>query len=55
MVVLGLFQVLASTLDIIMDPLGKTLSTGIANPIRLARAVLDHARIPDPLGRVPPM
>ncbi|KAJ8696328.1 hypothetical protein PTI98_006207 [Pleurotus ostreatus] len=29
--------------------------SGITNPIRLARAVLDHARIPDPLGRVPPM
>ncbi|KAF4598208.1 Threonine aspartase 1 [Pleurotus pulmonarius] len=29
--------------------------SGIANPIRLARAVLEHARIPGPLGRVPPM
>lgn len=55
MVVSGLFQVLALNLDIIMDPPGKTLLTGIANPIRLARAVLEHARIPDPLGRVPPM
>ncbi|KAK7005745.1 nucleophile aminohydrolase [Favolaschia claudopus] len=29
--------------------------SGIKNPIRLARAILEHARIPDPLGRIPPL
>ncbi|KAF8160804.1 nucleophile aminohydrolase [Crassisporium funariophilum] len=29
--------------------------SGCKNPIQLARAILDHARVPDKLGRVPPM
>ncbi|KAG6866709.1 hypothetical protein C0991_011368 [Blastosporella zonata] len=29
--------------------------SGIKNPIRLARAILDHSKIPDPLGRIPPL
>ncbi|SJK97498.1 uncharacterized protein ARMOST_00750 [Armillaria ostoyae] len=30
-------------------------TTGIKNPIRLARSVLEHSQIPDPLGRIPPL
>ncbi|KAF7361685.1 hypothetical protein MVEN_00512000 [Mycena venus] len=29
--------------------------SGIKNPIRLARLILEHARVPDPLGRIPPL
>ncbi|KJA20720.1 hypothetical protein HYPSUDRAFT_141856 [Hypholoma sublateritium FD-334 SS-4] len=29
--------------------------SGVKNPIKLARAILNHARVPDPLGRVPPL
>ncbi|CCM01487.1 uncharacterized protein FIBRA_03541 [Fibroporia radiculosa] len=29
--------------------------SGIQNPIRLARAILDYSLKPDPLGRIPPM
>ncbi|KAG5654406.1 hypothetical protein H0H81_003230 [Sphagnurus paluster] len=29
--------------------------SGVKNPIRLARAVLEHSKILDPLGRVPPL
>ncbi|KAJ7838696.1 asparaginase [Mycena leptocephala] len=29
--------------------------SGIKNPIRLARRILEHARVPDPLGRIPPL
>ncbi|KAI0374033.1 N-terminal nucleophile aminohydrolase [Pilatotrama ljubarskyi] len=29
--------------------------SGIKNPITLAHSVLQHTRIPDPLGRIPPM
>jgi taspase (threonine aspartase 1) len=32
-----------------------TLFTGVKNPIRLARAILDHAQRPDELGRMPPL
>ncbi|KAI0775717.1 nucleophile aminohydrolase [Trametes elegans] len=28
---------------------------GVKNPIHLARAVLQHSRLPDPLGRIPPL
>lgn len=28
---------------------------GVKNPIRLARAVLDHSSIPSPIGRIPPL
>ena len=27
---------------------------GVKNPVSAARAVLNHARVPDPLGRIPP-
>ncbi|PBK74555.1 asparaginase [Armillaria solidipes] len=30
-------------------------TTGIKNPIRLARSVLEHSQIPDPLGCIPPL
>ncbi|THV02437.1 asparaginase [Dendrothele bispora CBS 962.96] len=29
--------------------------SGIKNPIRLARSILDYSQVPDPLGRVPPL
>ena len=29
--------------------------SGVKNPITLAHAVLDHSRVPDPLGRIPPL
>ncbi|KAJ6499065.1 asparaginase [Mycena sanguinolenta] len=29
--------------------------SGIKNPVRLARLILEHARVPDPLGRIPPL
>ncbi|KAJ6594084.1 nucleophile aminohydrolase [Mycena capillaripes] len=29
--------------------------SGVKNPIRLARRILEHARTPDPLGRIPPL
>ncbi|KAH9485134.1 Threonine aspartase 1 [Psilocybe cubensis] len=29
--------------------------SGVRNPIRLARSILEHARVPDKLGRVPPL
>ncbi|KAJ7647124.1 asparaginase [Roridomyces roridus] len=29
--------------------------SGVKNPIRLARAILEHARVPDALGRIPPL
>jgi len=29
--------------------------SGVKNPIKLARAILDYSRIPDMLGRVPPL
>ncbi|KAJ7268756.1 nucleophile aminohydrolase [Mycena haematopus] len=29
--------------------------SGIKNPVRLARLLLEHARVPDPLGRIPPL
>ncbi|KAF8210540.1 nucleophile aminohydrolase [Mycena galopus ATCC 62051] len=29
--------------------------SGIRNPICLARLILEHARVPDPLGRIPPL
>ncbi|EMD37889.1 hypothetical protein CERSUDRAFT_50827 [Gelatoporia subvermispora B] len=29
--------------------------TGIKNPVKLARVVLEHSRRPDPLGRIPPL
>ncbi|KAG5648596.1 hypothetical protein DXG03_003207 [Asterophora parasitica] len=29
--------------------------SGIKNPIQLARVVLEYSRIPDPLGRIPPL
>lgn len=32
-----------------------TTPPGIKNPIRLARRILEHARVPDPLGRIPPL
>ncbi|KAG6833523.1 hypothetical protein H0H87_005174 [Tephrocybe sp. NHM501043] len=28
---------------------------GVKNPIWLARAVLEHSKVPDPLGRIPPL
>ncbi|KAG6831691.1 hypothetical protein H0H92_008334 [Tricholoma furcatifolium] len=28
---------------------------GVKNPIRLARAILDYSKVPDPLGRIPPL
>ncbi|KAJ7446237.1 asparaginase [Mycena galericulata] len=30
-------------------------ASGVKNPIRLARRILEHARVPDPLGRIPPL
>ncbi|KAL0956396.1 hypothetical protein HGRIS_002543 [Hohenbuehelia grisea] len=30
-------------------------ASGMKNPIRLARALLEGSRVPDPLGRIPPM
>lgn len=30
-------------------------NTGIKNPIRLARSILEYSKIPDPLGRIPPL
>ncbi|GBE81113.1 nucleophile aminohydrolase [Sparassis latifolia] len=29
--------------------------SGLKNPIKAARAVLEHSRVPDPLGRIPPL
>ncbi|KAF5322832.1 hypothetical protein D9619_002038 [Psilocybe cf. subviscida] len=29
--------------------------SGVKNPIKLARCILDHSRVPDKLGRVPPL
>ncbi|KAJ3733520.1 asparaginase [Lentinula guzmanii] len=29
--------------------------SGVKNPIRLARAILEHSQVPDPLGRIPPL
>ncbi|RDB24942.1 Threonine aspartase 1 [Hypsizygus marmoreus] len=29
--------------------------SGIKNPIRVARAILDYSKVPDPLGRIPPL
>ncbi|KAJ7346860.1 asparaginase [Mycena albidolilacea] len=29
--------------------------SGIKNPVRLARLIFEHARVPDPLGRIPPL
>ena len=28
---------------------------GVKNPIRIARAILEHSQVPDPLGRIPPL
>ncbi|KAE9411265.1 N-terminal nucleophile aminohydrolase [Gymnopus androsaceus JB14] len=29
--------------------------SGVKNPIRIARAILEHSQVPDPLGRIPPL
>ncbi|KAJ7287827.1 asparaginase [Mycena rebaudengoi] len=29
--------------------------SGVKNPIHLARRILEHSRVPDPLGRIPPL
>ncbi|KAJ6625457.1 asparaginase [Mycena sp. CBHHK59/15] len=29
--------------------------SGVKNPVRLAHRILEHSRIPDPLGRIPPL
>ena len=36
-------------------PLNSRNCTGVKNPIRLARCVLEYSRIPDKLGRLPPV
>ncbi|KAK0485791.1 nucleophile aminohydrolase [Armillaria novae-zelandiae] len=46
----------ASIMDGARKAFGSVGATaGIKNPIRLARAVLEHSQIPDPLGRIPPL
>lgn len=37
------------------DEHAQRLRSGVKNPIRLARSILDHSQIPDALGRIPPM
>ncbi|KAK0212847.1 asparaginase [Desarmillaria ectypa] len=46
----------ASIMDGARKAFGSVGATaGIKNPIRLARSVLEHSQLPDPLGRIPPL
>ncbi|PCH43775.1 N-terminal nucleophile aminohydrolase [Wolfiporia cocos MD-104 SS10] len=46
----------ASVMDSDCESFGSVGAvSGLKNPIKAARLVLDYSRIPDPLGRIPPM
>lgn len=48
-------QFLVELMPLFQNALLTLYALGVNNPIRVARAILEHSQVPDPLGRVPPL